>query len=1247
MSAPALEGIPPRFVIERPIAAGGFGAVYVAWDSERETRVALKRLVRREPSAVYRFRQEFRALAGLEHPNLVRLHELFAVEDELCFTMDLVPGVPFDRFVRGEGAESGLEAPTTAALGDGAADGPAQATQGSTVLADAAAPLPFHEGRLRSAVRGLVAGVLALHEASILHRDLKPSNVLVRADGRTVILDFGLAATGVIDTHASLELLGTPAYMSPEQALAHPLSPASDWYAVGVMLYEALCGQLPFAGTPGDLLAARVQREARDPRTRRRALPADLCELCMALLRREPAARPTGAEIAARLELGKAAVTPRAPRAPFVGRERELAALREALGQAEAGRPVVVDVRGPSGVGKSALVRRFLEELQGASDALVLEGRCYEREYVPYKAFDDILDELARKLQRMPDVEAAALLPRDVRTLARLFPSLARLPVLGAVGGRPPALDAHELRRLAFAALRELLSRLSDRAPVVLFIDDAQWADADSAALLFELLRPPEPPRLLLVVADRGGREAGGGDLLRLLTVERPEGAGHHLARVDLEPLAMEEAVALAGALIDPEAAQAGRAVAIARESNGSPLFVEELARAVAHPEWPAGQVSLQALLAARVRELDPPARTTLAVLACAVRPLPEEILRRAATLGPREGHQAMDRLRQGSLLHTAQLRGRPLAEVPHDRVRAAALEVAGPDECRRLTLRLAETLEETGESDPETLAQLFAAAGERRRAAVYAERAGDRASTALAFEQAATLYLKALEGAAEPDRLRALIKLADALAQAGRGRDAAMMYVEAARLTADDEGSLLRERAAIQLLRSGHTEAGLDVLGPVAGALDMTVPPTPTRALGALLYHRARLKLRRTDFVERRAEELAPEVLRRIDLCWALGNGLVGVDLVRSAGYQARHLLLALEAGEPYRIARALAFEAILSALENRAGIARAERLLARAQHIARAVDHPHALAWTVAAAAIKEWAECRFTACAELCDQAAKLFHERCTDIFREVGSLEVWFSMHVRFLLGRLEEVALRASTCVREAEARGDLYTLTTARAYTLPGLWLAQGRAAEARREALEAVAQWGESAWHHQHWAALRAQCHVDLYEGAGARAMERISASRPAMKRALQLRLRALRVEATYLEGRGALEAALVGPGGRAALLATAERAAAALAREDSRWASAHGQALRAARAALTDDRRREEAPALFARAGAAYAELEMPLFSAACAWRRGELLGGDEGSAARAEAERRLRAAGVRDPAPFAAFLVPRVQP
>src|SRR5262249_47922364 len=144
--------------------------------------------------------------------------------------------------------------------------------------------------------------------------------------------------------------------------------------------------------------------------------------------------------------------------ATLIGRERHLAALNEAFQQTKQGRAVVVYVEGRSGMGKSILVHHFLEQLRSLEqEVVILSGRCYEQESVPYKAFDSVVDALSRYLKHLPTVEAEVFLPNDVLTLARLFPVLRQIEAVAKA--RPKVLDIsdpQELRCRAFGSLLEL-----------------------------------------------------------------------------------------------------------------------------------------------------------------------------------------------------------------------------------------------------------------------------------------------------------------------------------------------------------------------------------------------------------------------------------------------------------------------------------------------------------------------------------------------------------------------------------------------------------------------------------------------------------------------------------------------------------------------------------------------------------------------------------------------------------------------
>ncbi|MCA9662088.1 MAG: serine/threonine-protein kinase PknK, partial [Myxococcales bacterium] len=231
------------------------------------------------------------------------------------------------------------------------------ATESDLPVRDPVRAGPLNLPRLREALRQLALGVAAIHAAGKLHRDLKPSNVLVTTDGRVVILDFGLA-TELGGERGGDGLTGTAAYMAPEQVEGQG-APASDWYAVGVMLFEALTGRRPFTGSLIQVLMDKRKRDPQPPKQFDPSIPDDLNDLCVRLLARDPATRPDAAEIL-KLVGGGAAAQGEAPPADLhadelVGRESQLADLDAAMATARAGDGVAAYVYGPSGTGKTAL----------------------------------------------------------------------------------------------------------------------------------------------------------------------------------------------------------------------------------------------------------------------------------------------------------------------------------------------------------------------------------------------------------------------------------------------------------------------------------------------------------------------------------------------------------------------------------------------------------------------------------------------------------------------------------------------------------------------------------------------------------------------------------------------------------------------------------------------------------------------------------------------------------------------------
>ena len=572
-----------RFTLVRRLGTGGMGVVYETYDQERGELVALKTMRRVDPTALVWFKQEFRSLSDITHPNLVNLYELFAVEDRWFFTMELVEGVDFVSYVKSRPEPVSFRVAPRETIDD-KTSGP-EAWAGQEIESRQAKF--FDETRLRDALCQLAEGVNALHQSGKLHRDIKPPNVLVTAEGRVVLLDFGLTAdleSLARQQAVDRQIVGTVGHMSPEQSAGLAITASSDWYSVGVMLFEAMTGRLPFSGSPDEILNAKRTQAPPSPDSLVAGLPEDLIRLCIALLERDPAKRPTGRDVITRLRgmVPDDTDFPEFSRSlPLIGRSRHRHVLDGLFAGLERKMTESVFVFGRTGTGKTTLIRSFLDDLIEKDDAVVLSGRCYERESVPYKALDSLIDALARQLKSLPARETASLLPPDVAFLARVFPVLQSVEAVALARRESSELpDPQELRRRAFAALRELLMRLGEQKPLILVVDDLQWGDIDSAILLSDLICSPTPPVLLFIGCFRSE------DLERSpFLSEIRKSIGGSTAPLDHRELAVEaltqsEARELTLALLGrDDAVSRAQAHVVGRESAGNPLFINELVR--------------------------------------------------------------------------------------------------------------------------------------------------------------------------------------------------------------------------------------------------------------------------------------------------------------------------------------------------------------------------------------------------------------------------------------------------------------------------------------------------------------------------------------------------------------------------------------------------------------------------------------------------------------------------------------------
>jgi tetratricopeptide (TPR) repeat protein len=400
---------------------------------------------------------------------------------------------------------------------------------------------------------------------------------------------------------------------------------------------------------------------------------------------------------------------------------------------------------------------------------VVLAGHCHERESLPYKAIDPLIDDLTTFLLHLDRRNGSPAYPTDIGALARLFPVLNRIPAIEQADRTAlEALDVRAVRRLAFQALRALLLDLAERRPVVLLLDDLQWSDVDSVELIAALLEPPAVPALVLLMyrPDAGEGTAQHEALAALHPQDetmRADRRGRFLEfdprlsfdDLELGPLDSGTIEEMAGHLLgdrvrrptlvgaapdDPR--QETPAASIAREADGSPLFAIELARYHAEQRAlgvpVAARVSLDEVLRMRLSRLSDGSRALLELISLAGKPTPLGVIHGAAQLGAVE-RPALARLRASYFVRTSGDSSLDHVDTLHNRIRDVVLDGLGPSRRRAHHAALAESLERQSATAPDVdaLATHFLGAGDDTRALPWALKAAERAAAAYAHHDA------------------------------------------------------------------------------------------------------------------------------------------------------------------------------------------------------------------------------------------------------------------------------------------------------------------------------------------------------------------------------------------------------------------------------------------------------------------------------------------------------------------------------
>ena len=747
--------------------------------------------------------------------------------------------------------------------------------------------------------------------------------------------------------------------------------------------------------------------------------------------------------------------------------------------------------------------------------------------------------------------------------------------------------------------------------------------------MLDELLGAAGPPGVLSVLSFRS-EELGHQPFLRSL-VDRARPA------LLLGPMTDDEAQALirstlqgTGTLTEQDEAQ------LAREAAGSPFVLEQLALHAAA----AGSGALNRMptfahmFRARLEPLPPEARQFLETLAICGRPMAPEIVCHACGI-VRDRQALVVMLRALRLIRSSGSAAR--VEAYHDRIRDALSAQLAPDATREIHLRLAASLVALRSDDCEALFEHYRGAGDARNAAVQAGVAGQKSASALAFDRAATFYAHALElWSSSGDAQTWREELATALANAGRPADAAEAYLLAA-AGAGRAGTVeLQRRAAEQFLTGGYIDRGLD-RQQVLERVDLRPAGSPFTAMLSLLWRRARLGWRGLAFAPRRVEDVNPEVLLRLDTCWAAATGLGLVDLMAGSNFIATHLHLALDAGEPSRIARGMAIESAARHADwpFRRGAA---RLADRSRALANEIGTPQAaaldlLADSIAAIAMGEWKRAKLAS-----EQSLALLRDRCVGVGWELTiaqNIFIWSLMYQ----GELGELSRRVPQLLADARRRGNRY-IATELCTRSNFVWLAADDPEGGEREVHEAIALWSQDGFHRQHYSAMLARVQTALYRGDGETAWRLLQEHEPGMRRSMMRRVQALRVESLYLRGRSALAMASADPS-RRRFVSFARDAARRIARERMPWSTPIARLLEAGVASL--EGRHPAALRCLEEAVARFDSADMALYAAVTRRRIGALRQDGYGLQQLRQADAWMAAQQIRNAAGMTRMLAP----
>lgn len=1107
-----------RYRILDVLGTGNFGVVYRVYDKQWSEQVALKTTRENTPEQKQWLKEEYRIQSDIVHPVLVPPDELRTEGERSYFTMKLVEAaVPFNRYFNFAGQLSGSKKSISI------------------------------EGFCRAALE-LTEALQTIHSHNRCHGDIKPENVLVTDNGHVALLDFGLMRS----TNDSLSygsdstgLMGTPDYLAPEYYEGMAADADSDWYALGLMLYESLAGKPAFSGDALEVLIAK-QMAAPSIAEKIPGLAPPLARLIDSMIDPVRENRPLESEIVVVLrehascnsnidELGDNVWESNLAHLEdgFIARDAELDVLNNTFAETTSGAFRLLEITGPSGIGKTALVRNFLETIQASDAAVIFRAKCLPQESIPYKAFDGIIDGLINYLLDLDPSRVQEMFSAESFSAAAiLFPDLNRLDIFRQLEtGSDLAGDPRALRAAGFDSLRQLFCKIAETDRLVFWVDDSQWADSDSAALLESVFGHAEAAAALLLMTRRPDRELTENVMAEAVGKISAE----CISQIDLQPLTATSSESLVKSIISDSNTGDGSIAHIIEQSAGLPYLISELAhyaksqggKYLPKEQTPNRQESGHSILADRLTTLPLENRVIVELAAVAAAPLAPTVIMRAAESGQRSRLRDLSILR---LLKWTTDGARHALQIYHDHLREFVVSNLSPEILNKRHAALLYAMEQDGGYDAESLLPHALASQNRARIRIHASSAANRASETLAFEQAARFFEIAIATYDEGDRDSELLAhYADALANAGRSTEAAPAYERASSAVIGQDSKsaqtrdALRRRAGEQYLKSGHFEEGLRIMSAFLAEKHVKLPKSGKTAL--LVSSSRRLRLYLGGLTPKTfASDVPFATVTRLDDLWAATTALSMMDPVRADAVGLLHFIEAIKARDKPHVARSLGYEAAFAALIGGDWLrGKANELLTLNSQLLGAGSAPYENAFYHLGLGAAAFFNSDWTTASTHCDLAAQKFRGECRGAEYEAAVAGV-FSVQALGQAGEVVQLIKRLPAAIQEADERGDLFAANNYR-----GGFHALGRIAAGQLDVVQAdlqkvVETWTPGFYQMHAYHRVFAGVNADLYLGNPHSALARIDDDWQELKNGLFLTMELPAAELRWARARACL---------------------------------------------------------------------------------------------------------------------------